>query len=746
MQRGGAPRGRGPPRGRSNLPGNSTRRPAGRPPGRTAVSTAPRVIQHRYGTRYARTNIPSLMSIVTTPPNLSFASVPASSTLAPSQPAMDLAQQLANLQLPTPIPSVQATAPTSLSFPVAVGLPAAPTHAVNYRPVPQTQHSAANRTPNAHPNSNQPPNSTSANPSSIQTAQSAATDTTPVPCGMCSELVYQSGIGCDRCSRWFHPAPTCVSLEPDDITIVQRYGGQRIHFVCTFCLIGETTTGGSATAALSHLHQSVRSLSTAVNKLLSRNPNPQQQASLSDSPTQLRTIIRAESYEIAEREKRKLSLIIRGITGPNNQMLPDDEYLAFFRSLATHLIGDTNLSITKLDRLSSTMSRVTFNNALTRSALLNAAPLLRTTSCNNIFIQKDLTAIQRKEQFDRRTERRQRASHHAGPTFHSSQSISQLPSIQRTTTVRSNTFAQLLHPPVSSSITPTPGLASTVTAPVHPNQAPANYAVFTTLQPTSTTPTSAHPFPTQPVATLNVAQHSAPATVRFTPLAAAHQTQPSCTGATTALLPSTSAAVPLFNLPTPISAAPLPTTHVTNPATSPHNPFSASLAAPSATTHGVNPANMQHPEAPLQPLLREEPSSRLPHQDVLTAPLIAPQVIDQAASMYSREVLRHPLPQDNHAVPHTTSQAAYPYHAQAGSYLTASEQSLPPSEDAAPPCNVITTHSLNLRPAQSSHRTNVNTITIVTSPPRLPASSPSTQVSEATTQNQATPTDFHGTF
>ena len=242
------------------------------------------------------------------------------------------------------------------------------------------------------------------------------------------------------------------------------------------------------------------------------------------------------------------------------------------------------------------MSRVTFSNALTRSALLNAAPLLRNSSCNNIFIQKDLTAIQRKEQFDRRTERRQRASHHAGPTSHSSQSISELTSNQRTTTVRPNTFAQLLHPPVSSSIMPplpTPGLASTVTASVHPHQAPPNHAVLTTSQPTNTAPpTYAHLFPTQPVATLNVAQHSAPATVRLTPLAAAHQTQPSFTGAPTTHLPSTSTSVPFFNLPMHIPAAPLSTTHVTNPSTSPHNPFSASLAALSAATrHGVNPAN-----------------------------------------------------------------------------------------------------------------------------------------------------------
>ena len=156
------------------------------------------------------------------------------------------------------------------------------------------------------------------------------------------------------------------------------------HYVCTACCIQDTTTGGSPEPALSQLHQSVRNLSATVNTLLSRRGNTALPGIPTESPTQLRTMIRAESYEVAEREKRKLSLIIRGILGPSQQQLTDQEYLEAFRTLAGHLIGDRNFIITRLDRISLTMSRVTLDNPVTRS-LLNAASLLRNSSCSNIY-------------------------------------------------------------------------------------------------------------------------------------------------------------------------------------------------------------------------------------------------------------------------------------------------------------------------------------------------------------------------
>ena len=46
------------------------------------------------------------------------------------------------------------------------------------------------------------------------------TDTDIHNCGMCKLVVGDDGIGCDRCSVWFHPSEMCMGLSQTSIHII----------------------------------------------------------------------------------------------------------------------------------------------------------------------------------------------------------------------------------------------------------------------------------------------------------------------------------------------------------------------------------------------------------------------------------------------------------------------------------------------------------------------------------------------
>ena len=223
----------------------------------------------------------------------------------------------------------------------------------------------------------------------------------PVPCGMCTVLTDSNSIGCDQCPKWFHATPICTCLDPEVIDTIIRFGGTGIAFKCTDCRIAEVCQGAAPALALIQMNRTIKSLCTTINELkVDTSSNPTQGLAPMQSATQLRTFIREETHEIAEREKRKLSLIIRGIGGN------DEQFLNTFRNLAAHLIGNGSFTITSYQRLSETMTRVSFDSPLVRTALISAASTLRNSTLSHVYIQKDLTMTQRKEQYERRQERR----------------------------------------------------------------------------------------------------------------------------------------------------------------------------------------------------------------------------------------------------------------------------------------------------------------------------------------------------
>ena len=54
-------------------------------------------------------------------------------------------------------------------------------------------------------------------------------------CGICSLVVGDDGIGCDRCPHWFHPSTQCTGLKDQSIQCILSDGGAGICYVCTAC-------------------------------------------------------------------------------------------------------------------------------------------------------------------------------------------------------------------------------------------------------------------------------------------------------------------------------------------------------------------------------------------------------------------------------------------------------------------------------------------------------------------------------
>lgn len=52
-------------------------------------------------------------------------------------------------------------------------------------------------------------------------------------CGTCNGATGSDGIGCDRCSNWFHPSTLCLGLHDQLIISIQEYAGSGIVFVST---------------------------------------------------------------------------------------------------------------------------------------------------------------------------------------------------------------------------------------------------------------------------------------------------------------------------------------------------------------------------------------------------------------------------------------------------------------------------------------------------------------------------------
>ena len=120
-----------------------------------------------------------------------------------------------------------------------------------------------------------------------------------------------------------------------------------------------------------------------------------------------RVMVREELKELQEREKRKESVIIRGLEASS----PSDLVIKF-SELTQHLMG-TTVEISEVKAIPShpDIYRAKIINANNRKLVLDNAKNLRGTRYDKVFIKRDLTYAQRGELRERRLNRQ--AQEHA---------------------------------------------------------------------------------------------------------------------------------------------------------------------------------------------------------------------------------------------------------------------------------------------------------------------------------------------
>ena len=282
--------------------------------------------------------------------------------------------------------------------------------------------------------------------SETSSAATAATTKEIFECGTCSKDVggRDNCFGCDKCEIWVHGTEMCSGLPQNVIDVILGYSGEGINFICMACRVSQASGNGSPSAksdnfkeeTISQLFQQIRGLSAALTDLttqvntLSAQPRPAPQteccagqaggmAASSVTNTErsqhshvhpsdgYRVMVREELKELQEREKRKESVIIRGLEASSASDL-----VIKFSELTQHLMG-TTVEISEVKAIPShpDIYRAKIINANNRKLVLDNAKNLRGTRYDKVFIKRDLTFAQRGELRERRLNRQ--AQEHA---------------------------------------------------------------------------------------------------------------------------------------------------------------------------------------------------------------------------------------------------------------------------------------------------------------------------------------------
>ena len=317
-------------------------------------------------------------------------------------------------------------------------------------------------------------------------AASLDTDTDIHNCGMCKLVVGDDGIGCDRCSVWFHPSEMCMGLSQTSIHIIaESEDSDALLYLCTSCRLkpgtgawtrtkqkrsnGDLDEGqnqlilqlfqtvkglcaevaglsekiktafslGSASAGIS---QQTSSDNRSYSEALAGRQTTRQGQHLRDreahrvedvtqlhgpgrdihSDSQYRTVVRQEVRELQEREKRRFSLVIRGLSSNTPTGV-----VAEFEDVTSSVMG-TKVTLTEAKKIPNNpdLWRAKILDPEQRKLVLDRAKHLRGTQYDHIYIRRDLTFVQRMELRQRRESLAQTTGRIIRPSHHNSEAPS----------------------------------------------------------------------------------------------------------------------------------------------------------------------------------------------------------------------------------------------------------------------------------------------------------------------------------
>ena len=248
-------------------------------------------------------------------------------------------------------------------------------------------------------------------------------------CVSCSKEADDKAIGCDSCERWVCNTVMCSGLPQQLLNAINEYSGQGIKFLCTQCRITRQSspTKSSQTQMMelvSQLFQQVQGICTTLQGLTDKvtlltskpNPQPNPESTLERTqptfptppskqptkPDEYRAIIRDEVKEIREREKRRHSVIVKGLKVKSGAELIDK---------FGHMTGEVMGTVVSLSEVAvipnhPDVFRAKIMNDDHRKLVLEKAKYLRDSSFHSVFVSRDLTFAQRAELFQRRQSRR----------------------------------------------------------------------------------------------------------------------------------------------------------------------------------------------------------------------------------------------------------------------------------------------------------------------------------------------------
>ena len=244
-------------------------------------------------------------------------------------------------------------------------------------------------------------------------------------------------IGCDSCEKWVHSTEMCSGLPTDLIHAILDYGGEGIKFICMRCRLnppsvsGDDSDAAASTAQnqahligtiqqmfqqfrgmcqmISELSDELRNLAQSMKsqaKNATQSPEPPRPPQApTPQPTEqpaLRSVIVEEVREMQEREKRKQSIIVKGLNTSSTA-----EATRLFRELTSSKFG-CEVTLTEVSSIKdhAGMFRAKIVSDEQRKHILNSAKALKGTQYDRVFISRDLTRAQRTALFEKRQAKR----------------------------------------------------------------------------------------------------------------------------------------------------------------------------------------------------------------------------------------------------------------------------------------------------------------------------------------------------
>ena len=221
-------------------------------------------------------------------------------------------------------------------------------------------------------------------------------------CALCSCPISGRIVVCEGCGSPFHAETRCLGV--DDAVIAALLDGQGcIAYKCCKCRGRATRTEGAQGIDFGMLNQLLSIVGELAHTVaeLKKPQNPQINLPNSNPPVRPnQTSILGDVRELYEREKRKASIVIRGIVTDNAEEILD----SFDR--ICEFLGLDVVQLTDVVRVGSSVWRGNIADPVQRFRILSEAKRLKQSrDFSRVYVQKNLTFRQRAELMAKRAQR-----------------------------------------------------------------------------------------------------------------------------------------------------------------------------------------------------------------------------------------------------------------------------------------------------------------------------------------------------